>query len=696
MKLARKFIYVFTTVFSLSLLNSCSDVIVDLNNLTTKKAIDIYLEDLTEGEYTIYENGVIPDGFTFDHDEKDEQGEVIAMYYKRKTITVTFKLGRDSLENANPNATWTDDTYEDKQISGRFGTSIEIPVTKANSSRYLFSGWNAAGNTEGFTFQTDGFTYVALWLDVDDSAEYKVYYYCQTVDLGNNYSLDYVSDIKIGQNNTQTNEESNVPEKTGFVLAHVDEANLVKGTVSTVKVYYNRKSVSITIDPNGGKWKNGPKKDTSEKLVIQGNYGVPFSYTYTITKEMYEFNVWEYQSAPLAALPTTFENDMEIKATWTQVEAPYKVRFLFEKANSNDYEQKSDYQDMNLVGTIGQSYGYSNPPAPPAGFQNGTVTNATVLADGSAVVQVKYSRKRVTLLWKLNTSANPEAKWSNGTTTDWSSTGKYGATVTDKPTNPTDTAHYAFTGWSPSVPTTYPLDGATYTAQWNRTKYDYSVEYYLDSVKMTPQTGWKVSGQGNVNSQVTVVKDVDFTVPTGTVLNNIVPVTLNPENQPLIVKVYFDTIVTYTFTYNANGGNWSGIISQTQTGNSGDTVPLMTPPTRTGWTFTGWSPTVPSTFDGNKTFTAQWIADYSSQTGTGNILPDDISIINTDGTLSIGGIPSGITGITYVWRDITAGTNLGTNSTLSISSLSNGKHDIVAKVTINGIVYSAQTTITIK
>lgn len=62
--------------------------------------------------------------------------------------------------------------------------------------------------------------------------------------------------------------------------------------------------------------------------------------------------------------------------------------------------------------------------------------------------------------------------------------------------------------------------------------------------------------------------------------------------------------VTYTVTFNANGGSGGTTVSGTY--GSSLTAPSVS---RSGYTFAGWSPSVPSTITGNATYTAQWNAN---------------------------------------------------------------------------------------
>ena len=73
----------------------------------------------------------------------------------------------------------------------------------------------------------------------------------------------------------------------------------------------------------------------------------------------------------------------------------------------------------------------------------------------------------------------------------------------------------------------------------------------------------------------------------------------------------------YTITFKANGG--TGGYTTTKQYNSPLPIPIVT---RKGYTFTGWSPTVPTTVTANGTYVAQWTinqytATFDSNGGTG-------------------------------------------------------------------------------
>ena len=68
-------------------------------------------------------------------------------------------------------------------------------------------------------------------------------------------------------------------------------------------------------------------------------------------------------------------------------------------------------------------------------------------------------------------------------------------------------------------------------------------------------------------------------------------------------------VVTYNITYTGNGGTLGGCTPTTYTVESSDITPNCTSKTRTGYTFSSFSPaTIPAGSTGDKTITAQWSA----------------------------------------------------------------------------------------
>ena len=234
---------------------------------------------------------------------------------------------------------------------------------------------------------------------------------------------------------------------------------------------------------------------------------------------------------------------------------------------------------------------------------------------------------------------------------------------------------YTFTGWSPAVPATVPATNATYTAQWKANQYaatfklydgaqdvvlkqDYATALTAPTVTREGYTfvGWldqdgksvqvpetvpnanvTYTAQWKVNQYTAtfklydgakdIVKTQDYgsalTAPTVTRTgytftgwSPAVPATV-PAKDTTYVAQWKKNAVTptlYTITFNANGGTGGKTVKQA----AGTTLTAPTV-TRTGYTFTGWSPAVPKTVPAkNMTYTAQWKVNQYTMTFNAN------------------------------------------------------------------------------
>ena len=85
------------------------------------------------------------------------------------------------------------------------------------------------------------------------------------------------------------------------------------------------------------------------------------------------------------------------------------------------------------------------------------------------------------------------------------------------------------------------------------------------------------------------------------------------SNGSSTINVVFAAI-PYTVTWDPNGGNWGGSTdSKVDTYNYGASITKPAEPTRTGYTFAGWSPTPASSMPAEDvTYTAQWTANTNT------------------------------------------------------------------------------------
>lgn len=149
---------------------------------------------------------------------------------------------------------------------------------------------------------------------------------------------------------------------------------------------------------------------------------------------------------------------------------------------------------------------------------------------------------------------------------------------------------HTFAGWSPAVPAKVPMANTVYTAQWT-----------VNSYTITFNANGGSGGTTGTYTYGTPLQAPAVTRP-GHTLTGWSPAL--PQTVPGANTEYFAqwTPTTYTATFDANGG--TGGVVRTLAFGATLTAPTVT---RVGHTFTGWSPSVPSTMPAeNVVFIAQW------------------------------------------------------------------------------------------
>ena len=141
-----------------------------------------------------------------------------------------------------------------------------------------------------------------------------------------------------------------------------------------------------------------------------------------------------------------------------------------------------------------------------AGFTPRAISQATVNADGSTVVEILYERNYYTLTWNTGENASyiaPEQV-------------RYGAAVTKPDKDPTKVG-YEFKGWEnlPETMTmTMPAEDLVVTAKWEAAKRaDYKIIYWTETVNEGVYTvNHVINGTGTVGSSI---PNGSYTVPKG-------------------------------------------------------------------------------------------------------------------------------------------------------------------------------------
>ncbi|MBQ7511344.1 MAG: leucine-rich repeat protein, partial [Prevotella sp.] len=225
----------------------------------------------------------------------------------------------------------------------------------------------------------------------------------------------------------------------------------------------------------------------------------------------------------------------------------------------------------------------------------GEAQMAVTIAAGST------GNKAYTATWQINQYTITFD--SNGGSEVDAITQDYNTAVTP-PAAPTKTG-YTFAGWNQAVPTTIPAENVTLIAQWTINQY---------TITFNTGGGSEVAAiTQDYNTAVTAPAAPTKTGYTFAGWTPDVPSTIPAENMTLTAQWQINH---YTITFDTDGG--SAVPSITQDYNTAVTAPAA--PTKTGYTFAGWTPAVPTTIPAEDiTVKAQWtINTYSvSITGAG-------------------------------------------------------------------------------
>ena len=576
-------------------------------------------------------------------------------------------LNKDSgyIQNWNEMYSWGQDTVS-FDASGR-------AVRGYSSARYWISNY-----AMDFSPRL-GFRPVLEVLNADklDSGGLKVV----TLDLGGGKLGNSSEDIQII---VKTGSEFTAPASDGLNRPDGDTGNFfmwrgsngkfyvpgdsVPADVTALTVQWTDPTYAVTLHPNGGTINNGN--------VTEYIYGVgatlPTADDMTYTG--HTFKGW-YDNEGLTGDPVTAIGGTEMgnKEYWAKWEI-------------NQYTITFDTAGGSEIAPITQDYGTAvtapEPPAKPGYTFTGwnPALPATMPAE-NLTVTAQWTVNQYTITFD---------------TADGSAiapiTQDYGTAIT-APAAPTREG-YTFTGWDKTIPATMPAGDMTITAQWTVNQYTitydldggtaegnpdtYTVETDAFTLKNPTRPGYTFTGWSGTG--LTGEDNLTVTIPKGSTGNR--------------SYTAHWSLNTYSITYDLNGGTASG--NPTSYTVESATITLNQP-TKTGYTFTGWSGTdltgednltvtIPAGSTGDRSYTAHWSLNtysitYDLDGGTASGNPDFYTVESSTITLN----PPTRTGYTFIgW----SGTDLSgsDNLTVTIPAGSIGNRSYIAHWSLN--IYS--------
>lgn len=340
-------------------------------------------------------------------------------------------------------------------------------------------------------------------------------------------------------------------------------------------------------------------------------------------------------------------------ASWTA--RSYSINFF---ANSSGVSGSMPSQTLKFGQTAGLNsntfsrtgynfLGWANTPTGAKAFNNGA--NFTMNAEG-ANLYAKWEP----IIYSVEYSAN------GGTSAPAPNSATYDMNFTIPSAEPIR-AGYTFLGWALSasagaaevvtgqaVMNLTTVNGATVTlyAVWlPNTNTTYKVEHYQENLT-GGYTLHETTTQIGTTAQIGVATYKSYQ---GFISNTQYPSSFSSGiilgNGSLILRVYYER-VSRLISFDTKGGTSISSIS----GKYGTTYTAPANPTKTGYTFTGWSPILPSIIPAeNLTVNAQWSANqynivYNGNGATSGTMPNQNITFGSSATLSLNGfIRSGYT-----------------------------------------------------
>ena len=351
---------------------------------------------------------------------------------------------------------------------------------------------------------------------------------------------------------------------------------------------------------------------------ITQDYGTAITAPAAPTKTGYTFIGWEPE------LPATM---------------PAKVMTVTAQWSINQYTITFDTDGGSEVAPITQDYGTAI-TAPAAPTREGYTFTGW---DTAIPATMPAHNMTITAQWTVNQYTITFA--TDGGSEVAPITQDYGSAIT-APAAPTREG-YTFTGWDKTIPATMPAGDMTITAQWTVNQYTitydldggtaegnpdtYTVETDAFTLKNPTRPGYTFTGWSGTG--LTGEDNLTVTIPKGSTGNR--------------SYTAHWSLNTYSITYDLNGGTASG--NPTSYTVESATITLNQP-TKTGYTFTGWSGTdltgednltvtIPAGSTGDRSYTAHWSLNtysitYDLDGGTAFGNPDSYTVESAAITLN--------------------------------------------------------------
>ena len=482
-----------------------------------------------------------------------------------------FTIGKAPAGGSTYTATFEADGKVVSTATLAAGASIAAPEENPTKDGYTFKGWALEGTTEILTFpQTMGSANVKYVAIFEEVAKYTATFVSNGVTLG---TAEYEAGATIAFPDAGT--------KTGYSFTGWSPASTTMpatDTTFTAQWSANTYTVSFYAEKGGAVYQ-------TLNVTFDGAYTTPAT---PPTKTGYTAAGWVDANGNAMPAKHTVDGNVSYYANW--VAGTFTATF---KANGGVFADGKDTYTVDVE--FGQAI---TAPADP------TKTGNVFLGWTPAVGNMTAEGMTFTAQWE---AAKIAVYFMDGERVIEEKTGDYGSQISPSGTPSKD--GYTFAGWkyadgsAASFPITLGTEAVYVYATWNAKSY--YIEFYAPTESDWLDGGNQLCGDPIATPDApsqTGYNFVGWFDADGNAMPETVPAV---ENQVYYAK--YEPIM-YKATFDADGGVFAdGESTYVFEGIYGSTIVKPANPTKTGYTFNKWSPTVPNKMGAkDATYKATW------------------------------------------------------------------------------------------
>ena len=465
------------------------------------------------------------------------------------------------------------------------GSMIDIP-SDPEKEGYTFKGWYKEGEDEEYNFVDNLVTENVDLYSRYEINKYKVEYY--------DVNPETKKEEKIGSEEVEYNKEvgkieeieRQIGKKTGYTLVGWIKENKeefvrsekIKENIKLYTKYVEVKNGVIFDDEGRIETKEVQEGKTVEKIESKGKEGYTFKYWSKDKINEFDFNT------PIVETITLY--------------AVYEINSYTLIVNPNGGMYNGSLETKTYTLNYGEEKEIENPTKEGYTFTGWTVSKENVLENN--IVTMPSSDVTLEANYEINSytlTVNPNGGMYNGSLETKTYTLNYGEEKEIE--NPTKEG-YTFTGWTVSKENvlennivTMPSSDVTLEANYEINSYTLTVNPNGGMYNGSLETKTYTLNYGEEKEIENPTKEgYTFTGWTSTVPEALNEGIVTMPSSNVTLEANYE-INSYTLTVNPNGGVYNGTKEETVYNLNYGEEKIVENPTKEGYTFTGWTSTVP-------------------------------------------------------------------------------------------------------